>query len=301
MKLTVFYSWQTDLDNRTNRGFVQRALEKAIKSVRTSLPIEKDERPEKSDLVLDKDTKGVAGTPDIAHTIFDKISNAAIFIGDVSIINNHHRHLSEANSIKFRPISNPNVLIELGYAARHLSWENIICVFNTAFGEHNDLPFDLRHRRVLHYDANPSKENLLNERDALANELADAIQAIINIYEAKGKESIITPLNALIEELADNSLLNSDSGGKYYDSHYNRLKELGIFSNLPDLLKQQIREAYAAANSANGWISSSAYQPTYTPGGTEASNKARLAINAAKPKIESAYREVKKFVESLGR
>jgi len=34
MECKVFYSWQTDLPNSTNRGFIQTALEKAAKSIR---------------------------------------------------------------------------------------------------------------------------------------------------------------------------------------------------------------------------------------------------------------------------
>jgi hypothetical protein len=75
---TIFYSWQSDLPNSTNRGLINRALEDAAQTVGKSLEL---------DLALDRDTKGTAGTPDIAHAIFSKITNASIFVGDVSIIN----------------------------------------------------------------------------------------------------------------------------------------------------------------------------------------------------------------------
>jgi hypothetical protein len=35
MRVTIFYSWQSDLPNNTNRGFIERALEKAIASIGT--------------------------------------------------------------------------------------------------------------------------------------------------------------------------------------------------------------------------------------------------------------------------
>jgi hypothetical protein len=133
MKVTLFYSWQSDLPNNTNRGFIERALEKAIASIRTEeeLMIEP---------ALERDTAGVAGTPDIAATIFRKIDECHIFVGDVSIINPKTR--------TGRKTPNPNVLLELGYAAKKLTWDNVICVFNTAFGKTEDLPFDLRLRRL---------------------------------------------------------------------------------------------------------------------------------------------------------
>lgn len=42
----------------------------------------------------------------------------------------------------------------MGYAAKKLGWEKIICFFNTEFGNISDLPFDLRNRRILTYEFN---------------------------------------------------------------------------------------------------------------------------------------------------
>lgn len=80
MEVKIFYSWQSDLPNATNRGFIQTALENAAKIIRAdnSLKIEP---------VLDRDTMGVSGTPDIAETILNKIKEANVFVADVSIIN----------------------------------------------------------------------------------------------------------------------------------------------------------------------------------------------------------------------
>ncbi|NES73742.1 MAG: nucleotide-binding protein, partial [Okeania sp. SIO2D1] len=93
--------------------------------------------------VIDRDTQNVAGSPDIVKTIFEKIDEAQIFVCDVSIIN------KDANS---RPTPNPNVLIELGYAMKTLGEGKIIMVMNTAFGTPEQLPFDLRMRRVIRYN-----------------------------------------------------------------------------------------------------------------------------------------------------
>ena len=79
-KCIVFYSWESDLPNSTNRGFIQKALEDAAKSIRSDDSI-------KIDPVIDRDTSGVPGSPDIANTIFSKIDASDIFACDVSIIN----------------------------------------------------------------------------------------------------------------------------------------------------------------------------------------------------------------------
>lgn len=85
MKRTIFYSWQSDLSNSTNRGFIEECIEKAIKEIKNRLDI---------DFTLDKDTSGEPGNPEIANTIISKIENCKIFIADISIIN------SEANKGK---------------------------------------------------------------------------------------------------------------------------------------------------------------------------------------------------------
>ena len=128
---TVFYSWQSDLPSSTNRNYIEACINEAIYKINRN-----DDYI--VDLNLDRDTKGIAGTPDIVNSIFKKIDKCDIFIADISIINN----LSEG-----RKTPNPNVLLELGYASKVLGWDEIICLFNTSYGKIEELPFDLRFRR----------------------------------------------------------------------------------------------------------------------------------------------------------
>ncbi len=95
---------------------------------------------------LDRDTQGAAGAPDIARTIFDKIDQAEVFVADATLINR-----KAIDEYGMRPTPNPNVLVELGYAAHSLGWERIVVVVNTAHGTIEELPFDFRARRVVTY------------------------------------------------------------------------------------------------------------------------------------------------------
>ncbi len=131
----VFYSWQSDLPDRTNKGFIQKALEKVAQEIKLDTTLEVEP-------VIDRDTLGEPGSPDITGAIFNKIDHAAAFVADVSIV---------CHGPGGRPVPNPNVLIELGYALKALSAQRIVIVFNLAFGQINDLPFDLRSRRILTY------------------------------------------------------------------------------------------------------------------------------------------------------
>jgi predicted nucleotide-binding protein len=161
---TVFYSWQADLPNRTNRGFIEDALERAAKALRADDSL-------KVELRIDRDTADVAGSPAIADTILQKIANAEIFVPDVSIV---------ARTTDGKACPNPNVLVELGYAVSRLGWDRIIMVMNTAFGPTTELPFDLRGHRVMPYvlpDAPGSPK--AEERRSLEEKLVNAMAAIL--------------------------------------------------------------------------------------------------------------------------
>lgn len=135
MKRTIFYSWQSDLDASGNRNLIEDSLKRAIKA------INKDQT-ESVEPVLDRDTAGISGAPSIAESIFAKITLSDVFVADVSIIN---------SGVEGRPSPNPNVLVELGYAVAQLGWDRIVLVQNLAYGNPEELPFDLRGRRVVPY------------------------------------------------------------------------------------------------------------------------------------------------------
>ena len=177
MKKIVFYSWQSDLPNATNRGLIHQALEQAASAIAGDVSI--DVEP-----VVDRDTAGVAGSPDIAGTILDKIVGADVLVPDVSLI-------TSENSEKHCP--NPNVLVELGFAVRALGWPRIIMVMNTAFGPPSDLPFDLRDRRVIPYNLPPGVESKGEQRKLLAGKLRAALSAVFEDSSATTRTVIPTP------------------------------------------------------------------------------------------------------------
>jgi hypothetical protein len=162
---TVFYSWQSDLPNPTNRGFIQTGLEAATKTLREDGSVQVVP-------VVDRDTAGVPGSPDISSTIFGKIDQALVFVCDVSIINHGIKE-------ERRLTPNPNVLIELGYALKSLGAHRIIMVLNTAFGAVERLPFDLRLKRVLTYNASQGDAERSPERKKLQGALEYCLREIM--------------------------------------------------------------------------------------------------------------------------
>lgn len=165
----IFYSWQSDLPNSTNRSFIEKALENAAKAIRADDSI-------RVEPVIDRDTAGVPGAPDIATTIFTKIDQAQVFACDVSIINQGE---------KSRKTPNPNVLIELGYAIKTLGPERILMIMNTAFGPPEILPFDLSKKRAVTYRMPKECKDRATERKKLESQLDIALRTTltkINIH-----------------------------------------------------------------------------------------------------------------------
>ena len=166
--ITIFYSWQSDLANSDNRNFIQSCIDAAVKSLRDTVCIE-----------ADRDTKGAFGSPDIANTIFEKISQCDIFIADVSIINSEQYIKNENGEfIKIQKLSpNPNVLLELGYAAGVIGWDNTICIMNEDYGLPDQMPFDLEHRRLTCYSLKNKEKSEV--RKELRNIISDTVMNVM--------------------------------------------------------------------------------------------------------------------------
>ena len=197
MKKRIFYSWQSDLPNNTNRAFINNCLENAITKINSDdtfslIPF------------LDRDTSGLTGSPDIAASIFDKIDASSVFICDISIVNG----ISE----EYRSTPNPNVLIELGYAISKLGWHKIIMIMNECFGSVDLLPFDLRGRRVLNYNISSGENDKASERKKISSVLASAIKEIlINLND---EENSNQNSNQLIHQKNQYDKISEEALGK---------------------------------------------------------------------------------------
>lgn len=153
----LFYSWQSDLPGKDTRNFISDVINSAVKFLSGTVTV-----------VPDRDTSGELGSPNIETTIFDKIDGCDLFIADLSIVGEY-----EDSDGKKKYTPNPNVLIELGYAVKVLSWERIICFINTDYGQEAALPFDLNHHRVTGY----SLSNY--EKAEVRKELRDIVSSTV--------------------------------------------------------------------------------------------------------------------------
>lgn len=132
----VFYAWQSDLPDKTNR----RAIRNALKSA--SISLEEEFAGQKIRIIIDESTRDMSGSPNIPTTILDKIRSADAFVCDITTV------LSSAG----KSAPNPNVIFELGYAVAYLGWDRIIMLFNREYGKFpDDVPFDFDRNRISQY------------------------------------------------------------------------------------------------------------------------------------------------------
>ncbi len=161
--VTIFFSWQSDSPRETNSSAIRGALKKVI-----------EDMPKKFHLTFhyDEATRGMSGSMNIADLIFKKISSADVFVADITTI-------TEPGAS--RPCANPNVLLELGYAAAEVGWERIILLFNESIGSFpGDLPFDIVQNRVSKYSGKPEAGKKFDSRE-LQKLLGGAVGAIVEM------------------------------------------------------------------------------------------------------------------------
>jgi hypothetical protein len=178
----IFYSWQSDRPGKLCRSFIESALDKAIVEIAKELTLESAERP--TTFEIDKDTKGVSGTPPIVETIFAKIDDAVAFVADLTFVGKRDED--------DRPIPNPNVLIEYGWALKSRTHSRVIGVMNTAYGEPDEtnLPFNMKHLRW------PIAYHLPSGAD--------------DIEKAKVRASLVKSLKVALKAITDNEKLNAE-------------------------------------------------------------------------------------------
>lgn len=205
----IFWSWQSDYSPKTCRNFIRAALVEAIAQVADESDVDDADRPE-----IDHDTMGERGMADIAATILNKIANAAVFVADLTPI---------AQSPGGKWLPNPNVMIELGWAMHRPGWERVIGVLNMACGAKiEDLPFDIRQRRVITFVLGEDIEG--KSRAAVRAKLVTDLKEALRVNLEARTEDIAAgseiagvaskPDNYSIWQSAGTTLIHNDAFGR---------------------------------------------------------------------------------------
>ena len=166
MVFKIFYAWQSDQDETLCKDLIREALDIAATELRAELDI---------DITIDQDTQDVPGSPSIPDTILGKIAASEAVVADLTLT-----HTSDKQVDPEKRGSNPNVMLEYGYALR-VGDGYIISVINTAFGAVEELSFDLRHKRCITYCAamGGGENERTQARDDLAEKFTKEIRSIV--------------------------------------------------------------------------------------------------------------------------
>lgn len=218
--INIFYSWQSDLPGAETRNFIQSCIDAAVKTLKDTVYVE-----------ANRDTRGNYGSPDITNVIFEKIQQCDIFVADVSIINSEHYELNENGEyVQIQKLSpNPNVLLELGYAAGVIGWENIICIANEDYGNANCMPFDLEHRRLTFYTLNNKDKAVVrkNIRNIIADTVMNVIENGVRPKNGMAAYRIGSYVNGeIVSDIVKYNPINSDYLKKNYDAWIKKIKSL---------------------------------------------------------------------------
>ncbi len=226
-ELNIFFSWQlsSKTNKLNNKEFILSCIQKAANEVQG--------RGDLKDVTfkVKQGTGGEPGTPDMIATCLRRNDECHIFIADISVdkkFNNIQRWANRKPDLRERP--NENVMYELGRADGHLSYEQVIHVANTVFGDvcKNDYlrPVDIRHKRY------PIIFTLTT------NEASDA---------EKVKKDLIENLKVAIKKSAKAALKHIHDELLPYEDCEQVLKELGfkkkfVFNDNLKNIKQAISD-----------------------------------------------------------
>lgn len=161
----IFYSWQ-NVGKRENRNLIQSALAKACKTL--AAQVHPSDRPE-----VQTASSDLIGARSIPEVILERIRSADAFVADVSLV-----------LAGDRCSPNPNVLFETGYALHALGESRMILVANTSYGPLENLPFDLRGRLTLAYEA-AQQADIAAAKQTLEKETAQILKRILSLPRAQ--------------------------------------------------------------------------------------------------------------------
>ncbi|WP_298257223.1 hypothetical protein [Bradyrhizobium sp.] len=178
--MKIFWAWQFELPGRISRHFIRSALEEAIARINRTSDIDEPDEDFQNSLQIDYGRKGLKGSPDLAIEILKKIDSCTVFVGDVTPVGRGAAHRTDEDvDSPGKALMNPNVAIELGYALKSRSTENVLMIMNGHYGKRADMPFDLGHKGgpiIYRLAPEATRQEIEAEKAKLVAVLADALR-----------------------------------------------------------------------------------------------------------------------------
>jgi len=181
-------------------------------------------------LKLDRDTRDQAGSPAIEDLLVAKIEKCETACFDITPVHDNGH-------------SNPNVMLELGMAAKHLGWHRVILVLNRhylpAVG-HSKLPFDIRNRNIAAYNLAPNADEKMkhDQRMQLSKTIEDRLSCMDS---GGGSRDKIERVIQLYFEAINRGISGDKTGWKQFmDCWADRIDREGKLRNCTKLDDQSL-------------------------------------------------------------
>ena len=172
-EIRVFYIWQADRPASCNRDLIRNAAEDACRRIT-------EDNSNKFSITLDEATAGQPGMCDIPNAILEKIEKADIILADLTFVGK-----TDGGSAPPKLLTNPNVLVELGYAASAKGFERIVAVMNDTYGSPDNQMFDIKRRHAITF-THPEPQGTEQWdgrviRTDLSSDIEEAIRTILHV------------------------------------------------------------------------------------------------------------------------
>jgi len=183
MAYKIFFAYQSDTDDRYNKGFIHQASLNAIDKLKT----------ENYDIEFDFGFKKTPGSPILISEMLKKNDDADMVLVDLTFTSSKNGFDAKKISKWGKTIAyykdtpdklspNPNVLLETGYAWSKKGQYRTLIVMNKAFGHPDNLPVDFKGFRwgITYSLDSKNYEQRKPERKKLTEDLYDAFKNAIN-------------------------------------------------------------------------------------------------------------------------
>lgn len=183
MSYKIFFAYQTDSEDKFNKGFIHQASQNAIDKLKL----------EGYKIEFDYGFKKTPGTTFLIGEMLKKNDDADMVLVDLTLTSSKNWFFAKKRSFfgktfayfnseidKLSP--NPNVLLETGYAWSKKGQYRTLIVMNTAFGNPEELPVDFKGFRwgiTYTLDENNYKDRK-RIREELSSDLYKAFKSSIN-------------------------------------------------------------------------------------------------------------------------
>lgn len=190
-KFYIFFSWQSDVPR--NKGYIDKKI-KAAKAEILAMP-----EMAGVEIEYDHSTMNRSGSPDIVDTIHEKINVCDVFIADVTPITS----IDTRDADREKLIPNPNVMTEAGFALKAIGNKRIILLMREDTGRIDDLPFDIRHRRVTLFPNDPARKEGFSLTPFILKAIEYSQSCQVEEYQAQEVQHDTKIFRSLSETIGD--------------------------------------------------------------------------------------------------